>query len=280
MNLRTGIMALTMAATGIAGHAQQTAKTMTKNDSIAHVVQKAVSHKVDSASTIAFADAQKMMGATKKAPKGMVTVTNQKGKFIGRVTPQGLNGHLEYSTSSKMIRDPRLKPETKVTYGAGYVHSDYVKNAGTLAATVEKGKTNVDAQMFLGKTRDDVIGGLKLKAGYNYPLGNGFTAGPEVGLHTRLEKVNNDAKGAFAPEISAVGKYKHEFDNGVRVGAEAAVGGAAKLGYNNRATHVGSIVETYRANASVGYKDVEFVAGGGKDVHLGKHATAGIRYTF
>ena len=32
MNLRTGIMALTMAATGVAGHAQQAAKTMTKND--------------------------------------------------------------------------------------------------------------------------------------------------------------------------------------------------------------------------------------------------------
>ena len=92
MNLRTGIMALTMAATGVAGHAQQAAKTMTKNDSIAHVVQKAVSHKVDSASTIAFSEAQKMMGASKKAPKGMVTVTKQKGKFVGKVTPQGLNG--------------------------------------------------------------------------------------------------------------------------------------------------------------------------------------------
>ena len=280
MNLRTGVMALTVAATSVAGHAQQAARTMTKNDSIAHVVQKAVANKVDSASTITFAEAKKLMGASKKAPKGMVTVTKEQGKFVGKVTPQGLNGNLEYTTSSKMIRDPRLKPETKVSYGVNYLHSDEIKHGGLLNANVEKGRANVDAQMFLGKKAADVKGGLKLKAGYNYPLGNGFTVGPEVGLHTKLQKVNNDAKGAFAPEISATAKYKHEFDNGIKVGAEAAVGGAAKLGYNNRATHVGSIVETYRANASVGYKDVEVVAGGGKDVHLGKHATAGLRFTF
>ena len=286
MNLRTGIMALTMATSAVAGHAQQAAKTMTRNDSIAHVVQKAVANKVDSASTLAFSEAQKMMGASKKAPKGMVTITNQKGKFVGKVTPQGLNGDLTYSTSSRMVRDPKLAPETKVTYGARYLHAQNLRHAGLAEATVEKGKTYVTGQMYLGKKRDDVKGGLKLFLGQDYKLGKGFTLGPQVGLHTDMEKIRTaqipqgDLKGRFAPELSIIGKYKHEFNNGVRVGTHVGMGGAAKLGYNSRSTRVGSIVDTYKAGASVGFKSADVVVTGGKDVHLGNNVSAGIRFTF
>ncbi len=286
MNLRTGIMALTMATTAVAGHAQQAAKTMTRNDSIAHVVQRAVANKVDSASTLAFSEAQKMMGTSKKVPKGMVKVTRESGKFVGKVTPQGLNGDLTYSTSSRMVRDPKAAPAVKVTYGARYLHSQNLRHAGLAEASVEKGKTYVTGQMYLGKKRDDVKGGLKLFLGQDYKLGKGFTLGPQVGLHTDMEKIRTakipqgDLKGRFAPELSIIGKYKHEFDNGVRVGAHVGMGGAARLGYNNRSTHVGSIVDTYKAGASVGFKGADLVVTGGKDVHLGNNVSAGIRFTF
>lgn len=283
MNLRTGIMALTMATSAIAGHAQQSVKTIARNDSIAHVVQNAVSHKVDSAATVAFAQAKNMMG--KKVPAGMVKVTRESGKFVGKVTPQGLNGDLTYSTASKMIRDPKVNP-IKVTYGASYLHSQNLRHAGLAEATVEKGKNYITGQMYLGKRRDDVKGGLKLFFGQDYKLGKGFTLGPQAGLHTDMEKIRTasmpqgDLKGRFAPELSIIGKYKHEFDNGVRVGAHLGMGGAAKLGYNRRSTFVGSIVDTYKAGASVGFKGADLVVTGGKDVHLGNNVSAGIRFTF
>lgn len=279
MNLKTGLVALTMAASPLVSHAQSTVKTVAKNDSIMHAVQSAV-QKGDSAATIAFTEAQKLAGAAKKAPQGMVTVTRQKGKFKGKVTPQGLNGDLTYTTSSRMVRDPRLKPETNVTYGMNYVNAETLKNAGSVSATVEKGKTAIKAEAILGKKDANTNGMLKLNASQNYDLGAGFSAGPQIGLHGNLQKVNNDIKGSFAPELSAGVKFKHEFDNGMRVGADMSAGAAAPLGYNNRTTSVGSVVETYKANASVGFKDVEVVAGAGKDVHLGKNVTAGIRYTF
>lgn len=279
MNLRTGLAALAIATSGVASHAQQTAKVITKNDSIVNAV-KTATHKGDSAATITFAQAQQLLGLNKKAPKGMVTVTKTKASFNGKVSPKGLNGDLSYNTSSKMVRDPRLKPETKVSYGVGYVNAKEVANAGTLTALVEKGKARVQADMFLGKLKDDVKGGLKLRAGYDYKLGKGFAMGPEVGLHTKMQKVNNDLHGYFAPEVSGVASFKHEFDNGVRVGAKAAGGAAAKLGYNSRKTGVGSIVPTGRAEASVGYKAIDLVAGGGKDVHLGNNANVGVRFTF
>ena len=252
---------------------------MTKNDSIVNTV-KAATHKSDSVATITFAQAKHMLGIGEKAPKGMVKVTRTRAAFQGKINNNNLNGDFAYNTTSKMVRDPRLKPETKVTYGLGYVNSKVIGNAGTATAKVEKGNVNVRGDMFLGKKNDDVRGGLKLRAGYDYKLGSGFSAGPEVGLHTKMQKVNNDLHGYFAPELSGMAKFKHTFDNGVRVNAEAGAGAAAKLGYNNRSTGVGSIVPTARAEASVGYKALDFVVGGGKDVHLGKNANVGVRFTF
>lgn len=279
MNLRTGLAALAIATSSVASHAQKTAKVMTKNDSIVNTV-KAATHKGDSVATVTFAQAKQMLGIGEKAPKGMVKVTRTRAAFQGKINNNTLNGDFAYNSTSKMVRDPRLKPETKVTYGLGYVNSKEVGNAGTVTAKVEKGNTNVRGDMFLGKKNDDVRGGLKLRAGYDYKLGSGFSAGPEVGLHTKMQKVNNDLHGYFAPELSGMTKFKHTFDNGVRVNAEAGAGAAAKLGYNNRTTGVGSIVPTARAEASVGYKALDFVVGGGKDVHLGKNANVGVRFTF
>lgn len=280
MNLRTGLAALAIATSGVAAHAQKAAKVMTKNDSIVNTVKSATQHG-DSVATITFAQAKQMLGLGKKAPKGMVTVTRTRAAFQGKINSKnGLDGDFAYNTVSKMVRDPRLKPETKVTYGLGYVNSKVIGNAGTATAKVEKGNVNVRGDMFLGKKNDDVRGGLKLRAGYDYKLGSGFSAGPEVGLHTKMQKVNNDLHGYFAPELSGMAKFKHTFDNGVRVNAEAGAGAAAKLGYNNRTTGVGSIVPTARAEASVGYKALDFVVGGGKDVHLGKNANVGVRFTF
>ena len=279
MNLRTGLAALAIATSGVAAHAQKAAKVMTKNDSIVNTV-KAATHKSDSVATITFAQAKHMLGIGEKAPKGMVKVTRTRAAFQGKIHNNNLNGDFAYNTVSKMVRDPRLKPETKVSYGLGYLNSDVIGNAGTATAKVEKGHVNVRGDMFLGKKNDDVRGGLKLRAGYDYKLGSGFSAGPEVGLHTKMQKVNNDLHGYFAPELSGMAKFKHTFDNGVRVNAEAGAGAAAKLGYNNRSTGVGSIVPTARAEASVGYKALDFVVGGGKDVHLGKNATVGVRFTF
>lgn len=279
MNLRTGLAALAIATSGVAAHAQKAAKVMTKNDSIVNTV-KAATHKSDSVATITFAQAKHMLGIGEKAPKGMVKVTRTRAAFQGKIHNNNLNGDFAYNTVSKMVRDPRLKPETKVSYGLGYLNSDVIGNAGTATAKVEKGHVNVRGDMFLGKKNDDVRGGLKLRAGYDYKLGSGFSVGPEVGLHTKMQKVNNDLHGYFAPELSGMAKFKHTFDNGVRVNAEAGAGAAAKLGYNNRSTGVGSIVPTARAEASVGYKALDFVVGGGKDVHLGKNANVGVRFTF
>lgn len=280
MNLRTGLAALAIATSGLTAHAQQAAKVTTKNAAVVETV-KAATQKSDSVASVTFAQAQQMLGIGKsKAPKGMVTVTKTKAKFNGKVSPKGLDGDLSYETASKAIRDPRLKPETKVSYGVGYSNSKLVGNAGTATAKLEKGNVNVRGDMFLGKLNDDVKGGLKLRAGYDYKIGNGFSVGPEVGLHTKMQKVNNDIHGYFAPEVSGMGKFKHEFDNGVRVNAEAGAGAAAKLGYNNRSTGVGSIVPTARAEASVGYKATDFVVSGGKDVHLGENVGVGVRFTF
>lgn len=276
MNLKTGIAALMLATAPIAGHAQQTVKAAAKNDSIVKVV-KQTAHKAD---TVGFHQAQKMIGAAKKAPKGMVTVTREQGKFVGKVTPQGLNGDLTYRTSSHMIPDPTKNP-IKVTYGANYVNAQNLpKGAAELNATVTKGKAVIKAETYLGKALNDVSGGLKLKTAYNYPLGAGFSVGPQANLHTNLSKIANDAKGAFAPEVKVGAQFKHEFNNGLKVGLEADGGAAARLRYNNRATSVGKMVGTYNAEASVGLKDVDLVVSAGKDVHMGENVKAGLRYNF
>jgi len=276
MNLKTGIAALMLATAPIAGHAQQTVKAAAKNDSIVKVV-KQTAHKAD---TIGFHQAQKMMGAAKKAPKGMVTVTREQGKFVGKVTPQGLNGDLTYQTSSRMIADPTKNP-IKVTYGANYLNAQNLpKGAAEMNATVKRGKAAIKGEVYLGKAENDVSGGLKLKTSYNYPLGSGFSVGPQANLHTNLSKISNDAKGAFAPELGAGVQFNHEFQSGVKVGAEANVGAAARLGYNNRATDVSKITETFNGEASVGYKDVDLVVSGGRDVHMGDHVKAGLRFNF
>lgn len=281
MNLKTGIAALAIATAPMAAKAQTAVKTAVKNDSVVNVV-KSHAQKADTlGATITFSQAQKMLGIGKKAPKGMVTVTNQKGKFVGKVSPQGLNGDLVYESTSKMIADPTMAPKVKMTYGVNYMKAQHLPgHAGEVYANVEKGKFNGKLSAIVGKTKDDVNGGVKLKAGYDYPLSQDFSVGPRVGIHTGLYKVNNDAKGAFAPEIGAGGKFKHEFESGVRVGAEANAGLAARSGYNNRQTHVGKIAVTADGNASVGYKDVDLVVGGGKDVHFGDFVTAGLKCNF
>lgn len=285
MNLRTGLAALAIATSGVASHAQQAAKTMAKNDSIVNTV-KAATQKADTTATITFAQAQKLLGIN-KAPKGMVKVTRTKAAFAGKVSPKGLDGDLAYTATSKMIRDPRLAPKTHINYGVNYVSaSELPGTAGQIYAQANKGGAAIKAEAFVGKGKEDVKGGVKLKSAYNYKLGetSDFSAGPQFNLHTSLEKINDDIKGAFAPEIGVGAQFKHKFDSGVKVGAEANVGVAARLGYDKRhegvRTFVDRMTPTASANASVGYKDVDFVVGGGKDVHMGNNVTAGLRFNF
>ena len=139
---------------------------------------------------------------------------------------------------------------------------------------------DVKAGTYFGRQHGSSKGGMKLGFGYNHDLGKGFSVGPRFNLHTDLEKINNDVKGRFSPEVQIGGKYNHEFKKGWRVGSEANVGVAGRTKYDQRRTTVGNMATTANAEANVGYKDVEFFVGGGKDVMQGNNVKAGVRYTF
>ena len=284
--LKTGLAAAAIAASPMVTKAQTAVKTLSHNDSIVNVVKNAA-NKADTVALSQFNDANVLMKSLRrKAPKGMVTVTREQGKFVGKITPQGLNGDLQYTTDSKMILDPTTAPKTKVEYGLNYLRAQHLpKTAGELNTKVtksfKKGDMVIKGRTYFGRENGDSKGGMKLGAAYNYKFGeSGFSAGPQVKLHADLEKINNDVKGRFSPEIAAGAQFKHTFNNDVKVGLEGSVGVAGRQKYDARQTTVGNTSVTYAGEASVGYKNVDLVVGGGKDVHLGNNVAAGFRFHF
>lgn len=284
--IKTGLAAVAIAATPMVAKAQTAAKTLSHNDSIVSVVRSAA-NKADTVALSKFNDTNVLMNSLrKKAPKGMVTVTREKGKFVGKIGPNGLDGDLQYTTDSKMILDPTTSPKTKVEYGLNYLHAQNLpKTAGELNTRItksfNKGDMVIKARTYFGREAGDSKGGMKLGIGYDYRIGqSGVTVGPEVKLHTDLEKINDNVKGRFSPEIAGNVKFRHTFDNDVRVGLEGNVGVAGRQKYDVRETTVGNTSVTYGGEASIGYKHVDAVVGGGKDVHLGNNVSAGLRFHF
>lgn len=237
MNLRTGLAALTVAATGLATKAQTNANHIIKNEVIVRVIKKPVQQDTLTLSTKAFED------AAKKVDKNTVK------------------------------------------FGFNFLNAQHIaKTAGELNASVtkhlRKGSMDVKANTYFGRQNGASKGGMKLGVGYNHNLSKDFSVGSHFNMHADLEKINDNVKGRFSPEIQVGGKFNHEFKKGVRVGSEANVGLAGRTKYDERYTSVGNISPTVNAEASVGYKDVDFVVSGGKDVMQGNNVKAGVRYTF
>lgn len=237
MNLRTGLAALAVAATGLSAKAQTNANHIIRNEVVVKVVKKPVQKDSLTLSAKAFENAAKK--------------TNK----------------------------------TAVKFGFNFLNAEHLsRSAGELNSTItkffKKGNMEVKANTYFGKNGDASKGGMKLGVGYNHNLSKDFSAGPRVNLHADLEKINNDSKGYFSPEIQVGGKYNHEFKSGVRVGSEANVGIAGRLKYDDKHTSVGSMATTVNAEASVGYKDVDLVVSGGKDVIQGNNIKTGLRFTF
>ena len=233
---------------------------------------------IKAAEKIVATDTLRTMGNDAKT----LIIKSYKGTFNGNVVNGKIgNGTLSYMEKGRTVPVASLtNPKASLGIDGSFVHSQNLPGIGyKLRGTAEKGADAFDAVGIYStaKGNHSIIGDVAYTR--SFPLSRDFAATGKVGVEGAVHKVvRGDSYGQLNPHISAGAKFKHNFNNGVTVGAKAEVGGAMPFNFK---THTRKSVENVKviANGEVeaGYKNITGFVEGGRDAVMGNNIGGGVR---